>query len=198
MGLDDVAIAAMQNLGHTLAYLRRLDEARLYEQRAVDAFQRLGDPRMEGVARTYLAKVSLFAAMPAQAERDARLAAELLRVAPPLRAAALAVVARSMLEQDRAEGALPVAREAHAILEELGEIEEGEAMVRVVYAEALRATGARREFEQVARTARDRLLDRAAKISDAAWRERFLTAVPDNARTLVLWGVAARAATNGS
>jgi hypothetical protein len=102
-----------------------------------------------------------------------------------------------MLEQDRAAEALPVAREAHAILEELGEIEEGEAMVRVVYAEALRATGARREFEQIARAARDRLLDRADKISDAAWRERFLTAVPDNARTLVLWGVAARAAANG-
>jgi hypothetical protein len=27
---------------------------------------------------------------------------------------------------------------------------------------------------------------RADKISDAAWRERFLTAVPDNARTLAV------------
>jgi hypothetical protein len=30
------------------------------------------------------------------------------------------------------------------------------------------------------------LLARAAKISDPVWRERFLTGVPDNSRTLAL------------
>lgn len=34
--------------------------------------------------------------------------------------------------------------------------------------------------------ARERLLTRAAKISDLRWRERFLTQVPDNAQTLAL------------
>ena len=47
-----------------LAYRGRLEEARHYEQRAVDAFHHLGDPRMEGVARTYLAKIALFSGEP--------------------------------------------------------------------------------------------------------------------------------------
>ncbi len=184
LGLGDVATAVMQKLGHALAYRGQLDEARVYEQRAVDAFHAVGDPRLEGVARTYLAKIALFAGDLAGAEKEARAAAEQLLVHPPLRATALAVLARTLLHQERPAEALPIAAEAHAILEEHGEIEEGEALVRLVYAEALAASGAREAAAQAAQAARARLLSRADKISAIAWRERFLTAVPDNARTL--------------
>jgi tetratricopeptide (TPR) repeat protein len=186
LGLTDLATVAMQNLGHALAYRGRLEEARQYEQRAVDAFHRLGDPRMEGVARTYLAKIALFSGDFVPAEREARAAVELLKVALPLRAAALAVLTRVLIKLDRPTEALPVATEAHTLLEKLGEIEEGESLVRLVYAEALWASGARHEFKRAAQEARAKLLLRADKISDAAWRERFLTAVPDNARTLAV------------
>ncbi len=188
LGLRDVATAALHNLGHVLAYGGSLDEARLLEQRAVDAFRAQGDPRMEGVARTYLAKITLLAGDLVTAEREARAAAEVLRVAPPLRAAAVAVLARVLLALDRAAEALPIAREAFATLESLGMIEEGESLVRLVHAEALAALGLHDEFSRAIADARDHLLARAAKISDPEWRGRFLAAVPDNARTLELAG----------
>ncbi len=188
MGLLELATTATANLGHALAYRGQLDEARLLEARAVDAFRALGDPRMEGVSRTYLAKIDLFRGDLEHAEIEARAAADLLKVAPPLRAPALAVLARVLIQQRRAADALPLAHEAHTTLEELGAIEEGVAVVRLVYVEALGATGARRSSERAAREARAKLMERAVKISDPEWRERFLTAVPDNARTLELGG----------
>jgi hypothetical protein len=105
---------------------------------------------------------------------------------PPLRAGALAVLARILLAQGQAEDALKAAREAHTLLESLGTIEEGEVMVRLVYAETLAANGHTESFAQAITSARDRLLARANRIRDPAARERFLTAILDNARTLAL------------
>jgi hypothetical protein len=122
----------------------------------------------------------------ARAEREAAAAAELLLVAPPLRASALAVQARAALRQNRPAEAADLARSALALLEELGAIEEGEALVRLVHAEALAALGDHAASKRAASEARDRLLARAARITDPAWRERFLTEVPDNAGTLAL------------
>jgi tetratricopeptide (TPR) repeat protein len=190
MGLHDVAPAALHNLGHVVAYCGRLDEARTLEQRAVEAFVQQGDPRLLGMARTYVAKIALLSGDLATAEREARAASEALRVAPPARPAAVAVLARALLELGRPAEALPIAREAFEALESLGMIEEGESLVRLVYAEALQAAGPTEEFAAAVASARDHLLARAAKISDPGWRQRFLTAVPDNARTLALAGEA--------
>jgi tetratricopeptide (TPR) repeat protein len=186
MGLFDVAAVALHNLGHVLAYCGRLDEARALEQRAIEMLQRQGDARLLGVARTYLAKIALLSGDLPTAEREARAAAEALQVAPPLRAAAIANLARALLEQNRVDEALPIAREAFSTLQGIELIEEGESQVRLVYAEALRATGHQGDFAAAIYGARDALLARAAKISDPEWRRRFLTAVPDNARTLAL------------
>jgi ATP/maltotriose-dependent transcriptional regulator MalT len=188
MGLDDLAAAVMTNLGQALAHRSRLDEARLYAQRAVEAFHRLGDPRMEGVSRTYLAKVDLRRGDLDRAEAEARLAADLLAVAPPVRPQALATLARVLLTRGRAAEALAAAREAQAALDEIGTIEEGETLVRLVYVDTLSATGDGPGRDEAAAVAQERLLARAERISDPAWRERFLTGVPDNARTLALGG----------
>jgi eukaryotic-like serine/threonine-protein kinase len=53
---------------------------------------------------------------------------------------------------------------------------------------ALAARGMHEGFAAAISQARDRLLAGAAKISDPRWRARFLTSVPDNARTLALAG----------
>jgi tetratricopeptide (TPR) repeat protein len=188
MGLHDVETAAMQNLGHALAYLGRLDEARTLEQRAIEDYRKQGDARMEGVSRNYLAKIALLSGDLPTAESEARAASEALRVAPPLRAGAVASLARVYLAEGRPEEALLAAREAFETLEELGMIEEGESLVRLVYAEALSAAGLRKDFLAAITDARKKLLERAEKISDPEWRGRFLTAVPDNARTLELAG----------
>jgi tetratricopeptide (TPR) repeat protein len=188
LDLHDPATHALHNLGRAVAYRGAIDEARALEQRALDAFTRQGDPRLSGSARAYLAQIELLAGDAAAAAREARAAAEALVAAPPLRAGALAVLARALLEQGRAVEALPVAREAYAQLELTGTLEEGESAVRLAYAEALRAGGEAAAFADVIALARAKLLDRAARISDPVWRERFLTAVPENARTLALAG----------
>ncbi len=188
MGLTDVAMAALHTLGHVLAFRDQLTEARHIELRAVEGFRALGDPRMEGVARMYLAEIGVLSRDLDAAETDARAAITALEVAPPLRAAALAVLARSLIGLDRAPEAVAAAGEAHAILESLGGIEEGESLVRLVYAEAFQASGDAAAFKAAIESARERVLVRAMKISDLAWRERFLKGVPDNARTLELAG----------
>jgi tetratricopeptide (TPR) repeat protein len=186
MGLHDLATAAMHNLGHVLAYRGALDEARLIELRAVESFARQGDPRMEGVARAYLAKIALLSADLETAEREARAAAEALRAARPLRPLAVAVLARVLLAGGRSAEARPLAYEAFSELEALGAMEEGESLVRLVHAEALMSAGDGRAFASAIGVASDRLLARAARISDPGWRRRFLADVPENARTLSL------------
>jgi hypothetical protein len=65
-------------------------------------------------------------------------------------------------------------------------VEEGEALILLVCAEARLAAG---ETDRAVRTiadARERLLSQASRIDDAALRETFLAAVPENARTLRL------------
>jgi hypothetical protein len=91
-----------------------------------------------------------------------------------------------LLRQSRIAEALDSAREAFAILESLGSLEEGESRIRLVHAEALAAAGAHAGAAQAIASARARLLERAARIADPTWRERFLTEVSDNARTLAL------------
>jgi hypothetical protein len=72
------------------------------------------------------------------------------------------------------------------LLASLGGMEEGESLLRLAYAEALAATGALGAAWDALASARERLLARAALISDAQWRESFLAHVPENARTLQL------------
>ena len=58
--------------------------------------------------------------------------------------------------------------------------------MRLVYAQALRATGDAAGARGAIEAARARLLGRATKIQDAAFRASFLERVPENARTLAL------------
>ncbi|MBC8132350.1 MAG: tetratricopeptide repeat protein [Deltaproteobacteria bacterium] len=197
MGLHDVTAQVQHNLGRVLSLLGQLGEARILEQKAVESFGRQGDPRLEGVAHTYLAEIELAAGQPAQAEQEARTAVALLKVAPSLRVAATAVLARALLASGQAGKALDSAQDAFRDLATLGEIEEGEAMVRLVYAECLAEAGALPEARAVIVAARERLMTRATCIAEETWRLRFLRDVPSNARTLALavqWSGAASAA----
>ncbi|WP_437960670.1 protein kinase [Sorangium sp. So ce119] len=184
LGLRELATVAMHNLGHVLGQLGKLDEAQLVERRAVEAFQQRGDLRMEGVARTYLAKIALLSGDAATAEREALAAEAALHVAPRLRAPAVAVRARALLAAGDVAAALGAARAAFGELAALGSLEEGESLVRLAYAEALAASGAHREAAAVFAEARESLLARADRIADPRRRERFLTAVPENARVV--------------
>jgi eukaryotic-like serine/threonine-protein kinase len=186
MGLHDVAAITRYNLGHTLGFSGPLDEARRLLEESIETFRQQGSQRDEALARTHLAKVELRRGDFAAADREARAAAELARAMPAVRAFALAALARALGAAGRTEEALGAALEAHDELEELGTTEEGEAFVRLVYAEALAGAGRGPELRAAVAEAKRRLLDRAARISDPRRRERFLANIPEHAQTLAL------------
>lgn len=186
MGLHDLTAAVLHNLGRVLGLRGDRDEAQRLERLAIESFHAQGDPRLEGVARTYLSEILTAAGEFGAAEREALAAAEMLTVAPSLRVPALGAVARARLGLGDGTGALVAAREAQQALDALGDIEEGESGVRLAYAEALAATGAADEARAALAAAHDRLTARAARIEEVAWRQRFLNDVPVNARILTL------------
>ncbi|WP_437612663.1 protein kinase [Sorangium sp. So ce834] len=185
MELTDLAAFARSNLGNVMIARGDLDEARRVEAEAIATFQRLGDPRAEGVARAYLAKAALLGGDLAGAEAEARAAAELLQSAPPLRAAAWALSARVLLRKGRADEALALSGEALSLLESLGAVEEGESLIRLVRAEALFASGRQDEGIAAIARARQSVLARAGQISNPRYRDRFLSSL-DNGETLAL------------
>ncbi len=184
LGLSNVIATAKHNLGRALMHRGQLAEALAIETEAFEAFHAQGDRRLEGAARLYLGYIYSELGDPARAELEFRLSLETAQA--PLRPQILASIARVQLARGESDEALVLAREAADLLEQLGAIEEGESLVRLVLAEALAANGQHGAARGAARRARDRLLARAAKISDPEWRETFLNGVPDNARTLKL------------
>ena len=186
LGLPAVAATAKHNLGLALAYLGAMDEALAAEAEAARAFAVQGDQRMEGASRNYLAVIRILAGDPAGAAPEARAAVELLGSSAPIRAYAMSTLAHALLASGLTGEALAVARETMALLEELGGIEEGEAQLRLVHAEALLASGDREAGRDALVAARDRLVARADKLTDPSRRATFLEAVPEHARTFEL------------
>jgi hypothetical protein len=147
---------------------------------------RAGNPRLEGPARIYMSETLDDLDELAGAEREARLAVNVLGFNPPARATALAALAHVLLRRDRSEEALAVAGEALALLASFGGISEGESQVRLSYAESLDANGRFADSRAAIAEAHQRLLERAQRIENTAWRAAFLTRVPANARTIDL------------
>jgi hypothetical protein len=89
-----------------------------------------------------------------------------------------------LLAQGRAADA---ARESAAAAELVDAgAEDGETLIRLTHAEALHASGNEEGAKRVIGVARDRLMARAARIRDAAYRESFLERVAESAETLRL------------
>jgi tetratricopeptide (TPR) repeat protein len=105
---------------------------------------------------------------------------------PHAYAFAMGVRARALLVLDRAAEALSAADQAMEVLDAIGAIEEGDALVRLGHAEALHAKGRANEAGQAIARARRRLLERAERISSAEWRQSFLERVEEHRRTLEL------------
>ncbi|WP_434042451.1 MULTISPECIES: serine/threonine-protein kinase PknK [Sorangium] len=185
MALDDRVPNALQNLGLALAHAGEVDAAKAALRSSIEALQRRGDRRRECESRLQLARVLLLAGEPALAEVESREAEALARAAPERLPAAMAARARALLDLGRAGEALAATTEALSRLESDRHEEEG-FLVRLVHAEALAAVGQTAEAKGAIALARNGLLVRAGRISDPAWRERFLRDVPDNARILAL------------
>lgn len=192
LGLPTVNALAKHNLGLALARTGKVAEGRALEQEALALLEAQGDQRLAAGARIYLAMIEGLGGRHEAARRALDPALETLAGLPGLLAYALAVRARLHLEAGRAREALDDARAGMRILDQLGGLEEGESLLRLVHVEALVATGERALAREALAEAEARVSARAARIEDPAARESFVTRVPENAR-IVEAAAAARA-----
>jgi len=184
MGLRLVEGYALQNLGHALMRAGALEEAREVEERAIGVARALGDSVLEAGCLLYRAEARQ-ATDAAGAVGDAQRAVDLLEGIDGFHAVALAALGRAQLADERPEQALLSAAAAAAEAASTS-MEEGEALVQLVYIEALRACSRPDEAREVTTQAVGRLQERAARISDRGWRDAFLHRVPTHARLLDL------------
>jgi hypothetical protein len=141
---------------------------------------------LEGYSRIYLARILRRMGELEAAEAEARRGAQLIERLGSIQSMARGTLAEVLLARGRPAEALVDAREAMAPVEALGKTDEGEALARLVYAEALHANGQEDAARAAIVEARDRLLARAARIDDPSRQRTFLDNVPENARTLLL------------
>ena len=188
MGLADVRAIILHNLGRVVGLGGDLREAERLERDALAQLEKQDEPRLEGLARTYLAAILTASAQTTEAVAQAERAVTTLDAVPGLRALSLATLAGARAAAGDGGGALEAAHRAFADLEALGTLEEGEAEIRLRYADCLLGAGRVAEAEMVLAAARKQVLERAARIADPTWRERFLRDVAVNSRTLALAG----------
>jgi tetratricopeptide (TPR) repeat protein len=181
LGITRLRASVQQNLG----FLRRL-QGRLAEsidllRQAFATFSAQGDQRLSTFSLVYLAD-----ALDARGETDAafaeaKRALDASEVLPSAHATALVTLANLELRHGRGDPLAHSALAYHTLLE-LGGLEDSEALVRVVHAEALQRAGRTEEAVEVARRAVEALRARAEKISGERWRKLFLE-VEENRRT---------------
>ena len=174
------------NLGFALARLGDLDQALEIETAALAQCVREGYHRFELASHVYLAVIHTLRAELDQADAHVRAALEASSSAPPIRAYALAIFADLQLTRGAHADAYTAATEAMSILEALEGVEEGEALIRLVHAQALETIGYESEAKSRIMEARSRLMERASRITDARLRRSFLDHIPENARTLAM------------
>jgi DNA-binding winged helix-turn-helix (wHTH) protein/tetratricopeptide (TPR) repeat protein len=182
----------LPDLGNALTCLGRRDEARDVLEQALRLAKDQGNAWAAAFGSLFFSMLAFVSGDFVVSEIHARNAVEHVRSAPAPRAAALAALARGLLAQGRNAEALESAQAAMAILDALKTSKYNEALVRLMNAETKMATGDESGALAAIGAARDRLLERAERITDADMRNSFLTRVSDNARTMELareWGV---------
>ncbi len=186
LGLANATAVARHNLGLALARLGQVEEGEREEILALEAFELQADRRLQGMSLAYLALMGVESGDFNRAEEAARCSLVLLQADGPPKAAALGILAWVMLVAGRNDEALEHARAAQMLLDTLGGVDEGEGLIRLVYAEALAAAGLRAAAAEAIGRAAARLQERAAHITPPSWQQSFLDRVPEHARTLAL------------
>jgi|GEM_PF-3144871 len=184
MQLAFISGVTRANLGISLASLGRIEEGIQSLTVALEHSRVQGNVRAEAYALTYLARMLATKNQVDVALAFAKQAAHLAENVPGLRGLAFAVQADILLAQGQPAAALDLASAAMTILQELEGVEEGESLIRVVHALALRGIGHAQEGKRWLNMARRGLRAKAARISDERWRQCFLENDPDNARLI--------------
>lgn len=168
---------AQSSLAAVLMRRGELVEARARREKALEKLGAIGNQRMLGTVRLGMAELELVDGRSEAALRECEQACRELEGYPPLIAWANAISARASLRLGRLEAAGQLASAAMTCLERLGTLEEGEMVVRLSYAEWLRAAGRTREARQSAAEACEIIRRRADELPDDDRRRAFLEAI---------------------
>lgn len=186
MGSAFLVLSAKVNLGLLLIRRGAFEQAVKVLAETLEGSVAQGDRRTEGYVRTYLARALLLQGNLDRAEQEAS-AAMTVHGSPAVRVLASATLAHVLLAEGRIPAALQTSEEAMTAMEAMGGLqEEGEAYVRWVHIEALCAAGRWCEAREALAQAKQWLQTRAAKITDPALQNSFLTRVQENARIMAL------------
>ncbi|MCW5836304.1 MAG: protein kinase [Labilithrix sp.] len=167
LGLATIVNDAKLRLGHLYVRTNRPRDAVVTTEEVIASYAAQRDRVGEGRARAYLAGVHYFANDNEAAEAEELRALPLLEHAPPYRAALLAFMTLTLIHKGASpEEIFRAASEAMRLFEQIGGVGEGEALIRVAYAEALHACGDVEGAKKAIGAARDRLLARASKIKN--------------------------------
>jgi eukaryotic-like serine/threonine-protein kinase len=166
--------------------LGQLAHARVSGEEALLMTRALNDRRFQGAAEAGLSMTEFDSRNFDLAESYARAAVLTCDAIPNARPYAVALLARALAAQGRTTEALSHAREAHASLEKMGGVDDGEATIRLALAECLLAAGDRDAARDAAASAAAWLRARADKIDHPPYRESFLTRIPEHRRILEL------------
>jgi tetratricopeptide (TPR) repeat protein len=194
LGLTYAAASAHIALGYIYAARGGAEDGRLRIAEVAEEARARGNAFLEGLARIALARIWLALGALEQAEREAQAAAEITSSNPTLNAPVQAVMAQILLRTSRSVEALAAAKRGKKLLDSLGTVEEGDALIRLVFAEALHAVGDVDGARAALSIAHDSILRDAQRIRDEEIRSSFLNNVPEHARILALaraWAVSA-------
>jgi tetratricopeptide (TPR) repeat protein len=180
---------ASVHLGAALGLLGRSDEGESALTQAIPRLVGSGNWLIGALARVELAALHLTAGAAAAAEQQARIACEALTPVPPVRLGAEVVLARALLALGESTRALAVARGAVQVIDSSGCVTEADVRVRLAHADALAACGDGEGAERELQRAAALLGDRAARIPDLVWRNRFLNNVPEHASLLARYPI---------
>lgn len=185
LGLTRTVAYARHNLGYALHGAGKLDLACEVESRAVEDGVNLKAAALEVASRCYLSAIllDLGDAQRAleQAERASALAEQRTVVTM-----AQATLARACVATGDLARALELARAAWAPFAAGSGFGEQESLVRLALCEALAALGRHEDAALESSSAREWLLARSTRITDAELRRAFLHAVPHHRRLLEL------------
>jgi serine/threonine protein kinase/tetratricopeptide (TPR) repeat protein len=186
MGLSHLLGGTHYMLGNILSYRGCLEEARSFLKTALQLTGEANEQHFHRFALLSLSMVDYMGKNYKDAEQYARQALLLLDNTPSLRPFAMALLARSLHGQGLIAEALALAKEAHAQLEALGKVQDGEAIIRLAYVECLLASLDSESARQALQVAIERLRRQAATIDNPAWRKSFFNRIPEHRRLLEL------------
>jgi hypothetical protein len=139
-------------------------------------------PAYDAIALMIVASVELGEGNFKEAEEAARTSRDLYAAMPPYRPVSTGILIDALREQGRAVEACDLVDEELLFISSFGGVGWAEIPFRVAAVEALTAAGRPEAAEAALRATLDRIDLRAKKIPDLALRERFLSALPENAR----------------